>query len=28
MNFQQVILSLENFWAKKGCVMAQPYDME
>jgi len=28
MNFQQVILSLENFWAKKGCVLAQPYDME
>lgn len=28
MNFQQVISSLENFWAKKGCVMAQPYDME
>lgn len=28
MNFQKVILSLENFWAKKGCVMAQPYDME
>ena len=28
MNFQQVILSLENFWAKQGCVMALPYDME
>ena len=28
MNFQDVILSLNNFWAKKGCVLAQPYDME
>ena len=28
MNFQDVIMSLEKFWAKKGCVVAQPYDME
>ena len=28
MNFQEVILSLQKFWAKKGCVLAQPYDME
>jgi glycyl-tRNA synthetase alpha chain len=28
MNFQDVILSLQQFWARKGCVMAQPYDME
>jgi glycyl-tRNA synthetase alpha chain len=28
MNFQDVILSLNRFWAKKGCVLAQPYDME
>jgi len=28
MNFQDVIMSLENFWAKKGCVVAQPYDIE
>ncbi|MDJ0913421.1 MAG: glycine--tRNA ligase subunit alpha [Desulfobacterales bacterium] len=28
MNFQDVILSLEKFWARKGCVIAQPYDME
>jgi glycyl-tRNA synthetase alpha chain len=28
MNFQQLISSLQNFWAKKGCVIAQPYDME
>jgi glycyl-tRNA synthetase alpha chain len=28
MNFQDVIMSLEKFWAKKGCVIAQPYDIE
>ncbi len=28
MNFQDVILSLNEFWAKKNCVLAQPYDME
>ena len=28
MNFQDVILSLQNFWARKGCILAQPYDME
>jgi glycyl-tRNA synthetase alpha chain len=28
MNFQDVIMSLEKFWAQKGCVVAQPYDME
>lgn len=28
MNFQDVILSLQKFWAKKGCVLAQPYDLE
>ena len=28
MNFQDVIMSLEKFWARKGCVVAQPYDME
>ncbi len=28
MNFQNLILTLEKFWAKKGCVLAQPYDME
>jgi len=28
MNFQDVILSLHKFWARKGCVMVQPYDME
>jgi glycyl-tRNA synthetase alpha chain len=28
MNFQNVILTLQNFWAKKGCVITQPYDLE
>lgn len=28
MNFQDVIHSLNQFWARKGCVMVQPYDME
>ena len=28
MNFQDVISSLNNFWARKGCVLAQPYDLE
>jgi len=28
MNFQEVILSLQKFWARKGCVLTQPYDIE
>jgi glycyl-tRNA synthetase alpha chain len=28
MNFQDVILTLQGFWAKKGCMIAQPYDEE
>ncbi len=28
MNFQQVILALQNFWADKGCIIVQPYDVE
>jgi glycyl-tRNA synthetase alpha chain len=28
MNFQDVILELNKFWARKGCVMVQPYDLE
>jgi glycyl-tRNA synthetase alpha chain len=28
MHFQDVILSLQKFWAKKGCILIQPYDME
>ncbi|VAV83002.1 Glycyl-tRNA synthetase alpha chain [hydrothermal vent metagenome] len=28
MNFQDVILNLQKFWAGKGCLLQQPYDME
>jgi len=28
MNFQEVIFSLQKFWARKGCLVVQPYDME
>ena len=28
MNFQQIIFSLNEFWAENGCVILQPYDME
>ena len=26
--FQELILALQQFWAERGCVVAQPYDME
>ncbi|WAC06510.1 MAG: glycine--tRNA ligase subunit alpha [Thermodesulfobacteriota bacterium] len=28
MNFQELILALQNFWAKQHCVLQQPYDIE
>ncbi len=28
MNFQNLILKLQEFWAKKDCVLLQPYDLE
>ncbi|MEW6078913.1 MAG: glycine--tRNA ligase subunit alpha [Thermodesulfobacteriota bacterium] len=28
MNFQNIILTLQKFWIDRGCVLAQPYDME
>lgn len=28
LSFQQMILTLQNYWADKGCVILQPYDME
>jgi glycyl-tRNA synthetase alpha chain len=28
MNFQKVIQTLQDFWARRGCVLQQPYDME
>ena len=27
-SFQGLILTLQRFWADKGCVILQPYDME
>jgi glycyl-tRNA synthetase alpha chain len=27
-SFQGLILTLQNFWAERGCVVLQPYDME
>jgi glycyl-tRNA synthetase alpha chain len=27
-SFQSLILTLQQFWAKKGCVILQPYDMQ
>lgn len=28
LTFQQIILTLQNYWASRGCVVLQPYDME
>ena len=28
MTFQDLILSLQNYWAQQGCIIQQPYDME
>lgn len=28
MNFQDLILTLQNFWAEQKCIIAQPYDVE
>jgi glycyl-tRNA synthetase alpha chain len=28
MYFQDLILSLQNHWAKQGCILLQPYDLE
>ena len=28
MNFQNIILKLQEFWANNGCVILQPYDLE
>ncbi|HBQ23301.1 MAG TPA: glycine--tRNA ligase subunit alpha, partial [Alphaproteobacteria bacterium] len=27
-SFQEIILALSTFWAKQGCVVLSPYDME
>lgn len=28
MKFQEIILTLQDFWAKQGCILAQAYDVE
>lgn len=28
MNLQQMILTLQSFWASQGCIIGQPYDVE
>ncbi|HAM38155.1 MAG: glycine--tRNA ligase subunit alpha [Elusimicrobia bacterium RIFOXYC2_FULL_34_12] len=28
MNFQEIIFTLTKFWAKQGCIIVQPYDIE
>lgn len=28
MTFQDLILSLQNYWANQGCIIQQPYDIE
>lgn len=28
MTFQEIIMTLEKFWSKKGCLIWQPYDVE
>ena len=28
LNFQDLILTLQQFWAEQGCVLMQPYDLE
>jgi len=28
LTFQELILRLQTFWAERGCVLQQPYDVE
>jgi glycyl-tRNA synthetase alpha chain len=28
MNFQQLLLAIQQYWAERGCVLQQPYDVE
>ncbi len=28
LTFQEIILSLQNYWSRQGCALLQPYDME
>ena len=27
-SFQEIILALQSYWARQGCAILQPYDME
>jgi len=27
-SFQDLILALQTYWARQGCILLQPYDME
>jgi glycyl-tRNA synthetase alpha chain len=28
MNFQEIIMNLQDYWGQQGCIIQQPYDME
>ena len=28
MNFQEIVMKLQSYWASQGCVIQQPYDLE
>ena len=28
MNYQELVFALQKFWADKGCILAEPYDVE
>ena len=28
LSFQEIILTLQDYWSKYGCLIAQPYDLE
>jgi glycyl-tRNA synthetase alpha chain len=28
LSFQDIIMKLQNFWSKNGCILLQPYDLE
>ena len=28
MKFQEIILTLQQFWHEQGCILGEPYDVE
>ena len=28
LNFQEIVMKLQSYWASQGCVIQQPYDLE